>query len=825
MRTLGRKLSVPEVPEQLADETAWAILLPRKRTRWLYRIFAVLVGVAAGLAYAHFAVDDPGILWTVALAALGAVVGYIFVLMPAVVVHQIRRLFTSLAVRRRARGLQRMIRRVTRSARRDIEEDEEDRQAWERLGAAALLAGEDQKAATAFEKAQASSSNGRGSINLAVALAETHDLDTAADLLLETAADPETASEAHHNLGVLLSRTPRQDLIERILKGLNGLHSPSILANIGAWEIARGDIELAERYLERALQEDPAAVAPRANLGLIAFRRGDLEEAVRQLHEAAYLDPMNPTVVNDLGAALTAAGRPLVAARALSRAALLAPTSPAVELNRGSIHLALGRYGEALESFTEPTVRDRYPVLAAHNAALALIALERPEAAREDLEWGLERAPEDAGLLNNLGCLAWEEGDDARMVQVMSKLDEGADLGVTLNLASARINAGAPDEALEMLERLRKRGIRDPMVSFYRGLALLTKALEFYQPAMSRRQRERFFEALHRCVKPFNAIASSDTTGSIEARMNLALYRYLRLDFAEASDGFIEVTKHFPRNGFAHFCAGTALADEARRIQEEHEAGDELVGRARDLLKRARKHLQTAVECDEVTADVFCNLGMCAYDLGDIEGALAAFKRMTQLEDSADSNNNLAIVHARQGQELQQAARGASLVSRDRERDMLNRAQTHLSTALHYFMQALEHAREDPTLHANIGLAFMLRNRGDDVEAALRHWQRMLKLGGEQAGKRYEELSAMAYGDESKRAQFDEALMEFRSLDPHRCMVVVPPRLSGARYALQTITEDMDWQLASDDETVRDLLRKRDRLAGLKKRLARLSIG
>jgi Flp pilus assembly protein TadD len=153
------------------------------------------------------------------------------------------------------------------------------------------------------------------------------------------------------------------------------------------------------------------------------------------------------------------------------------------------------------------------------------------------------------------------------------------------------------------------------------------------------------------------------------------------------------------------------------------------------LLKRARKHLEQAVEFGEVTADAFCNLGMCAYDLGDTEGALNAFKRMVQLEDSADSNNNMAIVHARTGQELQHSTRGRqSLISRDRESDMLSRAGTHLSSALHYFVQALEHNQHDPVLHGNIGLAHMLRNRGDDVEAALRHWQRMLALGGANAG-------------------------------------------------------------------------------------------
>ncbi len=824
MRTLGRRLVLPDVPEQLKDETAWAIYLPRRRTRWLYRLLAFILGAGAGFSYSRFVVDDASTLWMIALSALGAVLGYVLVLMPAAVVITSRRMVVSLAVSRRASSLRKALERVMGGAREILEDDNEDLAAWERLGIAALLNGEEQRAVAAFERAGTPSSNGRSSVNRAVALAETRELEAATELMLKGAAATDTAAVAHHNLGVLMSRHPRQHVIDRVLESIDRVEAPSVLSNLGAWELARGNIDLAERYLTQAVEDDPAAVAPHANLALVSYRHGRVKEAVEQLHEASYLDPMNPTIANDLGAMLCAAGRPLVAARVLSRAALLAPSSPEVQLNRGCIRLNLGQYGDALESFMDPLVRNRYPALAAHNAALALIALGRLEAAREEIEWGLERAPGDPGLLNNVGCVTWVEGDDAGMIEIMSGLEDESEPGAALNLAAARIGGGRPDEALEMLERLRERGVRDPLVSFYRGLALLAKSTTLYRPRMSRRQRGQFFEALHRCVRPFNAAASSAGGGLAEAQVNLALYHYLRMNFAEAADGFIAATKAFPENGFLNFCAGTSLVEDARLVQAEREGGDELVGRAKELLRRAKRHLEAAVDFGEVTADVFCNLGMCAYDLGDTEGAMSAFKRMVQLEDSADSNNNIAIVHAREGQELRHNARAASLVSRDRESDMLSRGGTHLSSALHYFLQALEHARDDSVLHGNIGLAYMLRNRGDDVEAALRHWQRMLTLGGAGAGKRYEELTALASGGQDKRAEFDQTLMEFRSLDPNRCMVTVPPRLSGARQALLPITEEMDWQFISDDPVVRDLLRQRDRLAGLKKRLTRLSI-
>jgi len=131
--------------------------------------------------------------------------------------------------------------------------------------------------------------------------------------------------------------------------------------------------------------------------------------------------------------------------------------------------------------------------------------------------------------------------------------------------------------------------------------------------------------------------------------------------------------------------------------------------------------------------------------------------------------------------------------------------------------------RDDPVLHGNIGLAYMMRNREDDVEAALRHWQIMQSVGGAAAARRYEELTALAH-DEGARAAFDETIMTFRPLDPHRCLVTVPPGLAGPRYALHTISEDADWQLVTAEPAVQRALRSRDRLAGLRKRLARLSL-
>lgn len=824
MRTLRKHLDLPTVSDAGADETAFAMYLPRRSTRLLFRILALIAGIAAGLYYARWVLTDIGPWWTVALASTGAILGYVVVLMPGAFVHYGRKLSVRLALGVHGRRLRRAISAIRRRAEQALEEREDDVEAWEALGVTSLLSGETQRAAMAFERACQHGENGGGQVNLSVALAETQDVSAAADLLLRSSQDAAMADAARHNIGVLMSHRPSPGIVERIIEDLDRLRVPAVLSSLGAWEIQHGDLEMAEHYFKAAIEEDPGAVAARANLALVSYHRGDLAGAVEQLHEASTLDPTDPTILNSLGALICAGGRPMVAARILSRAAMLAPGSTAVEFNRGAARLAMGQFRDALDSFTEPRVRAAWPVDAAHNSALALIGLDRIEAAREELERGLEHDPDDPDLLNNLGCLEWLEGEEEDALEYFARVDVGTEhRAIALNLAAFKISQGRTDEALKHLDEMKKGG-QEPAIAFLKGVALLMNALREYRPNMSRRQRRRFFEAMHLCVRPFNAVADSENT-SAEAQANLALYRYLRLEFNEAVELFRRSAEEFPRDGFLQFCIGTALAERAAQVQQEHSPNDsELVGRAREDLRRARRHLEKAAALGEIHADVFCNLGMCAYDLGDIEGALNAFKRMSTLEDSADAANNLAIVHAREGQQLQRRARAASLVSQQREQKMLEQAKTHISTALHYFQNALKHTPRDPVLHGNTGLAYMLRNRGSDVEAALRHWQRMLALGGKQMGRRYEELAALAHSGEGERAEFDEALMEFRSLDPRRCLMTLPPRLSGPRYALQPIVEEDEWRLISDDPQVREVLRRRERLAALRKRLARLSL-
>ncbi|MEA3400899.1 MAG: tetratricopeptide repeat protein [Armatimonadota bacterium] len=825
MRTVSRELALPEGGDRAPDEMACSILLPSRTTRVLYSLLAVILGVAAGLLYSRYFLREPGVLWTVAIAALGAFLGVLVVLMPAAIVRGLRRVMTRLSLALRSRRLRGELARAERELRSRLEDDRDDAETWNALGVVTLLRGRTREAAEALERA-CQLDGARFRVNLAAALAEERNLEAAAEELAEAAGDESTVEAARHNTGVLLARRPPPEVVERLVNEPEQLTSPIVLNNLGAYELAAGRLDAAERYFSRAASSDPAAVGPRANLALIAYRRGRIKKAIAQLDAASVLDPLDPGLASNLGAMLCAGGRPMLAARQLSRAAFLAPGSPAVDLNRAAVRLALGRYEDALASFNEGPVRAAYPREAAHDEVLALVGLKHYQTALERAEAALEEGPDDAGLRNNLACVAWALGDDSRMTQELGRITTDAeDAAVILNLAIARISSGDPGGARSLLSALEERRGPEPAIEFTRGLGLLVDALSLYRHEMTREQRNEFFRALHRCVRPLTVISDKETGASMEARLNLALYHYLRSEYEAAAQRYEEAARTLTHDGFWYYCAGTVLLEWAVSVQQAHEAeGEELVARARTLMRRARSHLETAVAHDEQTADAFCNLGVCAYGLGDMEAAKSAFRRMVQLEETAEAMNRLAIVHARETERLQRAARAAGLASRLRERELLQDAQTQISTALHYFLEALEQARDDPVLHGNIGLAFMLRNRETDVEAALRHWQRMLALGGAAQRQRYEELTAVAHTEGVERATFDETIMELRPLDPLDCIVAPPPGLAGPRYALQTVAEEPEWHLVTDDPRVQRVLRSRDRVSGLSQRMARLSM-
>jgi tetratricopeptide (TPR) repeat protein len=71
----------------------------------------------------------------------------------------------------------------------------------------------------------------------------------------------------------------------------------------------RGQLDEAERLYRKALEQDPAAFAPRHLLGILKLQQGRTDEALDQIGAALKINPDSPEALINYGNALKLAGR------------------------------------------------------------------------------------------------------------------------------------------------------------------------------------------------------------------------------------------------------------------------------------------------------------------------------------------------------------------------------------------------------------------------------------------------------------------------------------------------------------------------------------
>ena len=147
-----------------------------------------------------------------------------------------------------------------------------------------------------------------------------------------------------------------------------------------------------------------------------------------------------------------------------------------------------------------------------------------------------------------------------------------------------------------------------------------------------------------------------------------------------------------------------------------------------------------------------------------------------------------------------------------------------LGSAIHYFREVLRVQPHSPIVHANIGLAFMLRNQGQDVETALHHWQLMRQVGGEWGQKAFDLFSRAMSSEEARKLRFQDIEMSFQPLPVADWVTFVPPRLTGLKYVVAEMPDLPDWVFAAYHPLVKRALRCRARAENLRARLQRLAV-
>jgi predicted TPR repeat methyltransferase len=129
------------------------------------------------------------------------------------------------------------------------------------------------------------------------------------------------------------------------------IENANTLNIIGALAYQAQDLELAEKFIKRAITISPTNDDYYNNLAAVFFASNRLEEAANQLRHALRLQPDNAETYKNLGLTLYALGQILEAVGAYRRALTIQGDDPVLYFNIGNAFFALGRFNKAASSF------------------------------------------------------------------------------------------------------------------------------------------------------------------------------------------------------------------------------------------------------------------------------------------------------------------------------------------------------------------------------------------------------------------------------------------------------------------------------------------
>jgi tetratricopeptide (TPR) repeat protein len=168
---------------------------------------------------------------------------------------------------------------------------------------------------------------------------------------LALAMNPTNPGMAYHWYGHYLSFASRnQDALDAFtaalrLDPLSALHQ----ACLGLTQVANGDLDLADRSLQRALELAPELPIAHQWLGLLRERQGRLEEAVAAWENGALYGQRTGLFVGPLGYGYARLGKVEKARRVLEELESGGENGYVAELNLARVYAGLGQTDEAFE--------------------------------------------------------------------------------------------------------------------------------------------------------------------------------------------------------------------------------------------------------------------------------------------------------------------------------------------------------------------------------------------------------------------------------------------------------------------------------------------
>jgi len=490
-----------------------------------------------------------------------------------------------------------------------------------------------------------------------------------------------------------------------------------------------------------------------------------------------------------------------------------------------AVDAAAGHWRVARRGFKSLLHRETHRRDASYNLAVCHLAIHEPAKAADAAVAAIELGDASSAAYTVLAVALWElgrRGEALSHFQSALPAPDAVPIAYS-NLGRAWLLQGDIAAAQAILEQGLQRWPDDPHLVFDVATATLAQAAQGYHGTLTVAARQALMAPVQRRhAGLLSGLERHDLVA--EAHVNLGLYHYLDEQYETAAEHFEAVLRLLPRSAEAAYLIGTTLAEEGERGTHRTDDGDVgLTVGGRSRLRRAVPFLESACEGREVMLSAARNLGRCLYLLKDYERALAAFRRSTRAGRGPELYAMAALAAARQAHRVQLLFR-TQLLSDAKRNQLRNSAQELLDVAVHYFRQALLDNELDPVLHGNIGIAYMLRNRPNDVEAALRHWERMRGIARGAMDGRYAELAQLENLADPSRVGFDDRDMKLQGLEPLRWLAVPPPRPTGIRFVVEPVAVQHSWQLATTSEGLQEALRLSDAVAAAQTRLQRLRV-
>ena len=173
--------------------------------------------------------------------------------------------------------------------------------------------------------------------------------------------------------------------------------------------IRQGQLDLAEKRLQRVLARQPHSANAHNLLGIVYFRQQRYEEAERSLRSAIKDDPKRVDAIRNLGEVYVAEGKADAAEKAYGDAVKLVPGDAKSNLALAMLYQNAGEYQRSLEAASRIASAQRTPNLLPILAA-DYVGLNQPEKAELEIRGMLQVAAKNPDLVPQFAGFLLERG-------------------------------------------------------------------------------------------------------------------------------------------------------------------------------------------------------------------------------------------------------------------------------------------------------------------------------------------------------------------------------------------------------------------------------